>query len=326
MSITLRSFAKVNLGLRIGPARADGFHALATVYHTIDAHDLITLEVKRGAGLRLSCTDRRVPLDGRNTVHKMLTRALAGRPGLGVRVHIDKRLPIQGGLGAGSSNAAAALAGLESELARLGWAAPLAEPDRLRIAAEVGSDVPLFVLGGAVLGTGRGECVEPLPDRAENPVVIALPNMGVSTPEAFRTWDRNQPLTPDAQAGRLKEFLDAVRAVWAGQPPSGVAAPPGGDHAEGDPLSQLVQAGLCINDFESVVFEQIPFLRQLKKALALPGGAYASLSGSGSAVFGVYPDDAGAQEAEAELNTLGVRRLRTKLLSRAGMRAGTAAR
>ncbi len=322
MPITLRSFAKVNLGLRIGPARPDGFHALATVYHTLDAHDLLTLEVRRGAGLRLSSTDRRVPRDGRNTVYKVLTRALAGRPGIAARVHIDKQLPIQGGLGAGSSNAAAALTGLELELRRLGWAAPLAETDRLRIAAEVGSDVPLFVLGGAVLGTGRGECVQPLPDGAEKPVVIALPNTGVSTPEAFRAWDRGQPLTPEAQAGRLEEFLHAVRAAWAGQLSSGAAAPLESSQAGADPLSQLVQAGLCANDFESVVFQQNPLLEQLKQALARPAGAYASLSGSGSAVFGVYPDDAGAREAEAELERLGVRRLRTKLLSRAGFLAG----
>ncbi len=322
MPLTLRSFAKVNLGLRIGPARPDGFHALATVYHTLDAHDLLTLEVKHGTGLRLSCNDRRVPLDGRNTVHKMLTRALAGRPGIGVRVHIDKRLPIQGGLGAGSSNAATALAGLDLELARLGWAAPLGEADRLRIAAEVGSDVPLFVLGGAVLGTGRGEAVEALPDGLERPVVVALPNTGVSTPAAFKAWDCGQPLTPEAQAGRLEEFLHAVRSAWNGQPSSGVASPRESNRAESDPLSQLVQAGLCTNDFESVVFPQNPILGQLKEALALPAGAYASLSGSGSAVFGVYPDDAGAREAEAGLAKLGVRRLRTKLLSRSAMQAG----
>ena len=119
MSVTLRSFAKINLGLAIGPARPDGFHALTTVYQTIALHDLVTVTAARAESTRISLTsnDHRVPLDGRNTAWKMVERALAV---LGiaaeVTIHIEKRLPIQGGLGAGSANAAAALLGLEQEL------------------------------------------------------------------------------------------------------------------------------------------------------------------------------------------------------------------
>ena len=99
-------------------------------------------------------------------------------------MHIEKRLPVQGGLGAGSANAVAALIGLERELNQ-----QLPGEERLKIAAEVGSDVPLFLIGGAVLGLGRGEDVYPMPDLPETHCVVALPNVGVSTPQAFRDWD-----------------------------------------------------------------------------------------------------------------------------------------
>ena len=101
-----------------------------------------------------------------------------------VAIHIEKRLPVQGGMGAGSANAAAALLGLEREL---GVALPGVE--RLKLAAEIGSDVPLFLLGGAVLGIGRGEQVVPMPDLPRTWCVVAVPQVGVSTPAAFKAWD-----------------------------------------------------------------------------------------------------------------------------------------
>ena len=109
-------------------------------------------------------------------------------------IHIDKRLPVQGGLGAGSANAVAALIGLEKEL---GIALPAEE--NLQIAAETGSDVPLFLIGGTVLGQGRGEQVSPLPDLPETYCVLAVPEERVSTPQAFREWDRLQAEPPPAQ-------------------------------------------------------------------------------------------------------------------------------
>ena len=119
MSVTLRSFAKINLGLAIGPSRPDGFHALATVYQTIALHDLVTVTALPAATTRitLSSNDERVPLDSRNTAWKIVERALAvSGVAAQVAIHIEKRLPVQGGLGAGSANAAAALLGLEREL------------------------------------------------------------------------------------------------------------------------------------------------------------------------------------------------------------------
>src|SRR5579871_4385071 len=187
MATLVRSFSKINLGLAIGPVRADGFHGLTTLYQTLDLFDLVTVTARVAAcsAISLTTNDSRVPTDGRNTCWKMVERAL-GRLGVAaeVDIHIEKRLPVQGGMGAGSANAAAALIGLEREL---GLALPGVE--RLKLAAEVGSDVPLFLIGGAVLGLGRGELVVPMPDLPRTWCVVAVPEVGVSTPAAFRDWD-----------------------------------------------------------------------------------------------------------------------------------------
>jgi 4-diphosphocytidyl-2-C-methyl-D-erythritol kinase len=188
MATRVCSYSKINLGLAIGPVRPDGFHELATLYQTLALHDLVTVEAKPISGesrITLTTNHPQVPTDARNTAWKMVELALARANVAGeVAIHIEKNLPVQGGLGAGSANAAAALNGLEHEL-RLS----LSGTDRMELAAEVGSDVPLFLLGGAVLGTGRGECVSAMPDLPATWCVIAVPEVGVSTPQAFEDWD-----------------------------------------------------------------------------------------------------------------------------------------
>src|SRR5438067_12694161 len=160
MPTHVRSHCKVNLGLHIGPPRTDGFHGLSTLYQTLALYDIVTVSAARvpqGEPTRITLTSNhlQVPIDARNTAWKMVERALV-RAGVSaeVTIHIEKELPVQGGLGAGSANAAAALIGLDREVGL-----SLSQADRLRIAAEVGSDVPLFLIGGAVLGTNRGEAV-----------------------------------------------------------------------------------------------------------------------------------------------------------------------
>src|SRR5438128_1382429 len=160
MPVTVRSFAKINLGLRIGPPRPDGFHELLTVYQTIGLHDVVRVSVTRGTGIEIRCEDPRVPRDKTNTCFRIVELAIDQLRAKGrVLIEIDRRLPVKGGLGGASSNAVAALLGLERVVKK---ALPAAE--RLRIAAEVGSDLPLFLVGGTVLGVGRGEQVYPLED------------------------------------------------------------------------------------------------------------------------------------------------------------------
>jgi 4-diphosphocytidyl-2-C-methyl-D-erythritol kinase len=196
MATRVRSYSKINLGLAIGPVRADGFHGLATLYQTLALHDVVTVGAQRlaegGSKITLTTNHPGVPTDERNTAWKMVERALE-RLGVAaeVAIHIQKELPVQGGLGAGSANAAAALLGLERELG--------AEvPGRMEIAAEVGSDVPLFLVGGAVLGTGRGELVAAMPDLPATWCVVAVPEVGVSTPRAFQEWDGLHPSDPSS--------------------------------------------------------------------------------------------------------------------------------
>ena len=375
MSTRVRSYSKINLGLAIGPTRPDGFHGLTTLYQTLDLHDLVTVSAKRSAATRISLTTNHpfVPRDGRNTAWRMVERCLA-RLGVTavVEIHIEKRLPVQGGMGAGSANAAAALVALEREL---GEALPGVE--RLKLAAEIGSDVPLFLLGGAVLGLGRGEQVVPMPDLPKTWCVVAVPSVGVSTPAAFKDWDQRRaaeaaattsrvhdaepPKTADAsEEGELGEGHGVTLAVDLTSGPqvdklhelslaySSLSAPtgtslkgktedsrpgtsgivrdpnpekkrdlPGENQADArndlaeNTLLALVRTGIgsdgLQNDFEEVVFPQYPSLRITKRQLMgsdLDSSAiYAALSGSGSALFGLYRSDRDAKAAQQRVQS-----------------------
>jgi 4-diphosphocytidyl-2-C-methyl-D-erythritol kinase len=338
MSTCIRSYSKINLGLAIGPVRSDGFHALTTLYQTLDLHDLVTVSAKRSgkASLVITSNDQRVPQDQRNTAWKMVERALAALSlQAEVSIHIEKRLPVQGGMGAGSANAAAALIGLEREL---GTALP--GPQRLQLAADVGSDVPLFLIGGSVLGLGRGEQVFAIPDIPSLFCVIAVPNVGVSTPQAFRDWDALE-LTRPAKPDRLSELSLAYASLYAEPGTSGIihgSNPAGpkkadtqggsdqGQSSQEDDLAEntllsLVRTGVE-NDFEQVVFPAYPSLREIKRQLMGTSGdesgpaLYAALSGSGSALFGLYRSEADAKAAQQRVQNAGIRALFTTTLPR----------
>jgi 4-diphosphocytidyl-2-C-methyl-D-erythritol kinase len=323
MSIAVRSFAKINLGLKIGPARADGFHELRTIYQTLALHDVVHVEVQSGSGIEIRCNHPRVPLDESNTCYQAAERVLkAAKASAKIIVQIEKRLPVQGGLGAGSSNAVATMLGLERALGT-----ELAAEDKMLIAAEIGSDVPLFLIGGTVLGIGRGEEVYPLPDLPRMHLVIVTPPISVSTPKAFAQWDklvaREAELTGAGAAGTINKFSQAVdawlkervssQAVSASGPASGVPAV-GGDRAE-TPLLDLVRAGIE-NDFERVVFPEYPDLHEVKRVLEREGARYASLSGSGSTVYGLFPSGEEAQAAAARMCASGHAAVATTTLTR----------
>ena len=313
MRVSLPSCAKINLGLRIGALRPDGFHELRTVYQTIALHDVIRVSVERGTGIEIRCADPRVPGDSTNTCWKIVERGVAALKARGrVIIEIEKRLPVQGGLGGASANAVTTLLALERALKKR-----LSGPERLRLAAEVGSDLPLFLIGGTVLGVGRGEEVYPLPDLPAMPCVIALPKIAVSTPKAFAEWDK---LTVPGSSDRMLKFGREISA-WlnAGLTEerrprrSGVSAK-GGGRAE-NPLLDLVRTGIE-NDFEKVVFPLHPELREVKRVLESAGATYASLSGSGSAVYGLFGSAAKAKAAARKLEKSGTRAVVTSTLTR----------
>ena len=403
MPVTVRSFAKINLGLRIGALRPDGFHELRTVYQTIALHDIIRVQVGRGAGIEIRCEDSRVPKDESNTCYRIVELAMAAlKASSRVVIEIEKRLPVQGGLGGASANAVAALLGLERALRK-----ELPAAERLRIAAEVGSDLPLFLIGGTVLGVGHGEEVYPVPDLSAIPCVVATPDIGVSTPKAFADWDlllsqglepgslgeasdtaeavpscgeepfrsgepsrdrektlgghgfshaeNIQPQVPalaakgtaelrSARTGgdarpsidehspkltaapasdRINQFGRALSAWLGGQSQgkrksgrasSGVPVSKGRGRAE-TPLLDLVRTGIE-NDFERVVFPQYPELRGVKRVLERAGAVYASLSGSGSATYGLFASREAAEEAAARLRKHGIPATATTTLTR----------
>jgi 4-diphosphocytidyl-2-C-methyl-D-erythritol kinase len=312
--VTIPSFAKINLGLRIGPLREDGFHQLRTVYQTIGLHDIVSVSVVRGSGIEIRCDDPRVPTDSTNTCFSIVERAMQALKARGrVVIKIEKRLPVQGGLGGASGNAVAALLAVERSLRKR---LPIAE--RLQIAAEVGSDIPLFLIGGTVLGVGRGEEVYPLPDLPPTTCVIALPEIAISTPKAFADWDEEAKLTPSAHSDRMLEFSREISA-WLNAVPisggrrSGVSAR-GGGRAE-NPLLDLVRTGIE-NDFERVVFPKYPELLEVKRVLERTGAQYASLSGSGSAIYGLFDSSSQAAAAAKKLVRQGTRALVTSTLTR----------
>jgi 4-diphosphocytidyl-2-C-methyl-D-erythritol kinase len=344
MRVAVRSFAKINLGLYIGCGRADGFHDLRTVYQTIALHDVIRVTVGRGRGIEILCEDARVPLDSSNTCYRIAQRVMDEFGAKGkVTVEIEKRLPVQGGLGAASSNAVATMIGLERALKK-----SLAGATRLRIAAEVGSDLPLFLVGGTVLGAGRGEEVYPLPDLAATAMVVVTPEVGVSTPQAFGEWDAlvqednaaelrsagqpraavpaqartgggarlsngDDPLTHLGGSDRLLEVGRVLSSWLSGLPNAG--APARGGSRAGSLLLDLVRTGIE-NDFEKVVFPQHPELRDIKRALERAGARYASLSGSGSTLYGLFRSRAEAVKAAGRLRKQDVKAVATSTLTR----------
>ncbi|HSY64403.1 MAG TPA: 4-(cytidine 5'-diphospho)-2-C-methyl-D-erythritol kinase [Terriglobales bacterium] len=391
MRVAVRSFAKINLGLRIGPLRPDGFHELRTVYQTIALHDIIHVQVGRGSGIEILCEDPRVPKDESNTCHRIVQLAMPALKARGrVVIEIEKRLPVQGGLGGASANAVATLIGLERALKK-----NLPAPERLRIGGEVGSDIPLFLIGGTILGIGHGEEVYPVPDLPAIPCVIATPEIGVSTPEAFADWDAlttggpqglkpvsgvivgtaeaapfpdttqyreeghdlsraenvqqklaagetaelrssrtakgdcrhvssaEYKLTLPPASDRMTEFGRVLSAWLGGQSQgkyklgrasSGVPVSKGRGRAE-TPLLDLVRTGIE-NDFERVVFPKYPELREVKRVLEREGAVYASLSGSGSAIYGLFASREAAVKAAARLCKDGIPAVATTTLTR----------
>jgi 4-diphosphocytidyl-2-C-methyl-D-erythritol kinase len=331
--ISIPSFAKINLGLKIGPRRPDGFHELRTIYQTLAMHDVVRVRAKAGSGIEVRSDDLRVPLDSSNPCYKIAERLLTATGNCArIIVEIEKRLPVQGGLGAASSNAVATMLALERALG-----ISLTPADKLRIAAEVGSDVPLFLFGGTVLGLGRGEEVYPFPDLPPTEVVVVIPAIGVSTPRAFAQWDelaaRDGALTAAGGAGRIWKFSHSAyshglrrhglykflkksfpQALAEAGLASGVPAR-GGDRAE-TPLLDLVRAGIE-NDFERVVFPEHPDLREVKGLLLREGARYASLSGSGSTLYGLFASEAAAGLAAQRMCAAGHKAIATKTLARA---------
>jgi 4-diphosphocytidyl-2-C-methyl-D-erythritol kinase len=254
----VRAPAKINLSLRIVAARADGYHELRTVFQSIALHDTLVMRVRRGP-FTLRCDDAACPADRTNLIWKAAERVwtAAGREGeaRGVGIDLVKRIPMQAGLGGGSSDAAAALRMFGSR-----WRV---DDSRLRrIAGELGADVPYFFEGGTVLGLERGDRLYPLLDPPPAWLVLVLPDFGVSTAEAYGWFDRDGPERPRIEPGGAADYG---------------------------------------NDLEGPVAARHPQIGTITAALRESGSIHASMSGSGSTVFGLFDGREAADRAARRL-------------------------
>lgn len=286
--VRAHAFAKINLTLRVLGVRPDGYHELRTTFQSIALHDTLTFtqhaDRVRPPGsmvpMEIVCDDPACPVVRTNLVWRAadaMWRA-AGRRGdpSGLRVRLVKRIPMQAGLGGGSSDAAATLRACAA-LWRVG------DAKVRRAAARIGADVPYFLEGGTALGVERGDRLLPLADRTPSWVVLVLPSFGVSTKDAYG-------------------WLDAARRRAGG---AGGAGRAGEDVAGG-------------NDLEAPVAAHHPEIRRIVRALDRAGAASAAMSGSGSAVFGLFSSLARAESAARSLSGRRCRALVTRTLTRAG--------
>jgi 4-diphosphocytidyl-2-C-methyl-D-erythritol kinase len=281
----VRALAKINLDLRVLARRPDGFHELRTIFQTISLAD--TLDIAFTAARQnsieleddLHLPDNLVVRAARLALDAM---AITGR----VEMRLRKRIPMGAGLGGGSSDAAAVLLALPALAGRGLPAATL-----LGLARELGSDVPFFLLGGAAVGIGRGTELFPLPDRAPRAGILVSPDIHVSTPEAYGLLSPR--LTTESQENKIFSFQSQA---WDVGVSDGAA-----------------------NDFETVVFERHPEIAALKKRLIRAGASTAMMTGSGSAVFGLFP---AGDPVSGTLRRFGdVRAVRFSLVGRARYRS-----
>jgi 4-diphosphocytidyl-2-C-methyl-D-erythritol kinase len=266
-AMTLRPSAKINWSLVVGPRQSDGYHDVRTILQTIDLSDTLAIRFKRGPftfqltpALKARGSVLSVPADDSNLVCRA-ARALwtaAGRSGEPRDAHVKlaKAIPVGAGLGGGSADAAAALVGLNAV-----WQLKIARHELVRLAASLGADVPFFLTGGTAMGLGRGDEIYPLTDIRRFGIVLIKPSFGVSTSDAYG-W-----LEADRETARVACACAEINVGW----PSG-------------PLR-------IINDLQTPVSRRHPAIQDAIEACYRQGAVAAAMTGSGSAVFGVFSMD-----------------------------------
>jgi 4-diphosphocytidyl-2-C-methyl-D-erythritol kinase len=268
-ALVLRPSAKINLMLRVGERQSDGYHDVRTLLQSIGLSDTLTFTARRGP-FALQTRAPGVPSDATNLVWKAaeaLWRS-AGRTDAprDIHVRLDKGIPSAAGLGGGSADAAAALVGLNAV-----WDLRRPRKELMRIASTLGADVPFFLQGGTALCVGRGDEVYPVDDAARMGIVAIKPSFGVSTAEAYRWLDEDRQSAGTAVPGREPREVDIG---WATGPV------------------------LLANDLETPVARRHPAILEMIDACVREGALAAAMSGSGSAVFGVFPESVATRAAK----------------------------
>ena len=271
-AIQIQSYAKINWTLDVLHKRTDGYHELRTIYQSVSLHDTLSITEHDGP-IKLECNDSRVPCDETNLAFKaaaMLQQVAGVSKGAGIG--IEKRIPVSGGLGGGSSNAAATLLALIKL-----WRVRIDDRELFQIASSLGSDVPFFLLGGTALGVGRGEEVYPIEQVDCQHILLVNPGFGVATRDAYGGLSR---LTRSESALNIPFTLLAAKGI------------------SGLPLAAR-------NDLEETVIAAHPEIAEVKRRLLSLGARHAQMSGSGATVFGVFDNTHAIERAESEARTLG---------------------
>ncbi|WP_328538303.1 4-(cytidine 5'-diphospho)-2-C-methyl-D-erythritol kinase [Streptomyces sp. NBC_00344] len=276
-AVTVRVPAKVNVQLAVGGARPDGFHDLANVFLAVSLHDEVT--VSPADSLRVTCEGPdadQVPLDATNLAARA-AHLLAARRGISpdVHVHIAKDIPVAGGMAGGSADGAGALLACDAL-----WSTGASHAELLDICAELGSDVPFSLVGGAALGTGRGEQLTPLELGAPFHWVFALADGGLSTPTVFREFDRLTPQAGPPEASRA--LVEALRTGDAG-----------------------ALAGALVNDLQPAALSLRPSLADTLAAGTAAGALAGIVSGSGPTTAFLAKDADEADRIAAALRRSG---------------------
>ena len=277
MQVTVPSFAKLNLDLRVLGKRPDGYHELRTIFQTVSLKDTLTIDFDfaRRTQIDLSSSvdipDNLVVRSAKSVLEALKVHAR-------VRFVLDKRIPMGAGLGGGSSNAAAVLLALPKLAGK-----HISRAELFRLAESLGSDVPFFLCGGTALGVGRGTEIYPLPDLPAASALIVASGIHVSTREAYAALGRNvpDPLTSAPESPILREFQTIA---WT---------------LDGSSLDRLP----LTNDFEKAVFQMHATLPSLARKLRRLGARPARMTGSGSALFGVFPSFGASQAAASEFRS-----------------------
>ena len=272
MSVREEAYAKLNLTLDVTGKRDDGYHEMLMVMQTVSVADSIELEMSSEPGIRASCNFRYIPTDRRNLAVRAAELFCAAQniQGCGIKISIEKNIPVGAGMAGGSADAAAVLRGMNRLFEK-----DLRRQELETLAGEVGSDVAFCIAGGTALARGRGEILEDLDPMPDCTIVICKPSFSISTPELFRKLDQTSLYRHPDTAGML-------------------AAITNGD------LRECTMR--MYNVFEELDDRRLRTVKEIKSSMLDFGALGAVMTGTGSAVFGVFSEKERAKKCAAELS------------------------
>lgn len=274
-TITLNAYAKINLGLDVVGRLPNGYHEVKMIMQNVNIYDTLTFEKRKDSQIVITSSDSELPLDENNLIYKavLLLRELTGDT-QGVSISLEKRIPVAAGMAGGSTDAAATLIGV-NQLLELG----ISHEMLVEKSVKIGADVPYCVLGKTALSEGIGEKLTPIPMPPQTHLVVAKPDINVSTPVVYKK-------------------LDSIK---------------GYEHPDIDGVLEAIQkqdlatmTKKLANVLELVTIEDYPIIADIKNMMQSQGALGALMSGSGPSVFGIFEEEAKAKAAYEEIEKAGL--------------------